>query len=67
MVTNRHAALDALRDASAHAGEAQAGDYPATMALIGIGHALLDVAAATREQNELIRPSFQNCADGEPA
>lgn len=55
MATNRQSALDSLAHANDRGGEAQPGDYPAVMALVGIGHALLDVADAIREQTDLIR------------
>lgn len=62
-MTSRQTARDALREANHHAIDAQTGDYPATMALVGIGYALLDLGDAIREQNELIGSTLCNCVD----
>lgn len=48
-VRNRTIARKALQHANDRAGEALTETYPATMALVGIGYALLDVADALRE------------------
>ena len=50
MMTHREIAIKTLGNADDHAGEAQADDYPATVALTGIGYAMLEVADAIRDQ-----------------
>ncbi|MGH3220033.1 MAG: hypothetical protein ACRDPY_15235 [Streptosporangiaceae bacterium] len=50
----------ALDQADALAGEALTPHFPATMAFIGIGRALLDVGAAIREQNKLIASGYDD-------
>jgi len=49
MMTHREIAIKTLGNADDHAGEAQADDYPATVALTGIGYALLEIADAVRD------------------
>jgi hypothetical protein len=60
MAANRQSALDALHQADAHSGDAHQSDYAGTMALIGIGRALLAVEAAIRDQNELIASGYDD-------
>ena len=48
-MTNRESARQALRTANHDAGEAESEDYPGTVALIGVGYAILDVADAIRD------------------
>ena len=47
-MTQRDRALGALRTADNRAGDAQVGDYSQAMALIGIGHAILDLTDLIR-------------------
>jgi hypothetical protein len=51
---HRKTALDNLDDAETQAGNAKTNDYAVTVAAIGIGYALLDIADAVREQTKAL-------------
>ena len=53
-MTSRQTARDALREANHHATAAEMGNYPITMALVGIGYALLAITDAIHQQTSLI-------------
>jgi hypothetical protein len=64
MASNREAAEALLHAASLSAlASEDPGEPAAISAVAAIGFALLDVADAIREQNEMIRPSFRNSID----
>jgi hypothetical protein len=56
--SDRSEAIAALDQADTHSGDALQAQYGATMALIGIGRAILAVDATLREQNELIASGY---------